>query len=391
MRPGAPGSGMNSIGSIPADSFDWRGLRVALVGPVPPPAGGMANQTRQLAELLEGEGAHVELVPVNPAYRPAWVGRVRGVRALFRLVPYKLHCWRAFARADVVHVMANSGWSWHLFAAPAIWFARLRGVPVVVNYRGGEAGNFLARQARWVRPTLRRAAALVVPSGFLVDVFATHGMQASIVPNIVNVERFRPDAAREPDAACPHFVVARNLEQLYGNDIALEAFARILQTLPGARLTLAGTGPEEAALRSQAERLGVTDRLSFSGRLDRDEMAELYRSADVLLNPTRVDNMPNSILEALASGLPVVCTRVGGVPYIVEHERTALLVPVDDAPALAEAALRLVRDDALRSRLIESGLSEARRYEWRAVREVLGAVYRDALAGGRFGAAHHVL
>ena len=95
-------------------------LRVLLVGPLPPPAGGMANQTRQLAELLRAEGAQVEVVQVNAPYRPAWAERLKGVRALFRLLPYLLHLWRGCGRADVVHVMANSGWSWHLFAAPAV-------------------------------------------------------------------------------------------------------------------------------------------------------------------------------------------------------------------------------------------------------------------------------
>jgi hypothetical protein len=112
------------------------GLHVGLVGPLPPPAGGMANQTRQLAELLRSAQADVSLVQSNAPYRPAWAGRVPVLRALFRLVPYLLRLWRAAGRSDVLHVMANSGWSWHLFAAPAIWVARWRQVPVVVNYRG---------------------------------------------------------------------------------------------------------------------------------------------------------------------------------------------------------------------------------------------------------------
>ena len=109
----------------------------------------MANQTRQLARLLEAEGCSVTVVRTNAPYRPAWIGRVRGVRALFRLVPYIISLWRAMrGQSDLAHVMANSGWAWHLFAAPAIRIAALRGVPVVVNYRGGEAAPFLAAGAR---------------------------------------------------------------------------------------------------------------------------------------------------------------------------------------------------------------------------------------------------
>lgn len=361
-------------------AMNWHTLRIAIVGPLPPPAGGMANQTRQLAELLGAEGASVEVVQVNPPYRPAWVARLKGLRALFRLVPYGFRLWRAFGRADLVHLMANSGWSWHLFAAPAIWLARLRGVPVVVNYRGGEAGRFLTRHARWVRPSVRRAAALVFPSGFLVDVFACHGMHGRIVPNVVNTERFRADVAREPNFDAPHIVVARNLETIYGNDLAIEAFAHIVAARPGARLSIAGSGPERAALAALAERLGVADKVSFTGKLDHAQMADLYRSADLVLNPTRADNMPNSVLEALASGLPVVCARVGGVPYLVEHRKTALLVEPDDARALADAALELLADPELARRLGRNGCEQVQAYRWEAVRDRLAAVYQDALA-----------
>ena len=95
-----------------------RRISIGLVGPLPPPSGGMANQTRQLAGLLADTAMAVEIVQANAPYRPAWVARVRGVRALFRLVPYVFRLWRCAGRTDLFHVMANSGWAWHLCAAP---------------------------------------------------------------------------------------------------------------------------------------------------------------------------------------------------------------------------------------------------------------------------------
>ena len=203
-----------SEGSAFTAAAQFAGLRVGLVGPLPPPAGGMANQTRQLAELLRGEGAKVELVQTNAAYRPAVLGRVPVLRAVARLLPYLHTLWHAAGRCDLFHVMANSGWSWHLFAAPAIWVARLRGIPVIVHYRGGEAAVFLQRAAAVVRWSMQRAARLVVPSGFLEGIFDAHRMRAEVLPNIVDLARFHPPRER-PAAA--HLVVARNLEALYDN------------------------------------------------------------------------------------------------------------------------------------------------------------------------------
>jgi len=364
-----------------SDMTELSGLRIGLVGPLAPPAGGMANQTRQLAELLRADQAVVIVVQTNAPYRPAWVARVPGLRAAFRLLPYLLALWRAAGRVDVFHVMANSGWSWHLFVAPAIWIAWARGVPVVVNYRGGGAEGFLVRSHRAVSWTLKRAARLVVPSGFLQDVFARFGMQAEVVPNIVDLALFRPQEDR-PEAH-PHLLVARNLEPVYDNATALRAFRLILDSYPDVVLTIAGSGPEESRLHHLAIELGIHDAVLFAGRLDRGAMADLFRQADIMLNPSLADNMPNSVLESMASGVPVVSTDVGGVPYVVQDNVTALLVSPGRPDLMAAAAMRLLGDIALWQRLSSTGLAEARRYTWSQVRPVLAAVYRSVLVDSR--------
>lgn len=353
------------------------GLRVAVIGPLPPPSGGMANQTRQLGELLGAAGAQVQIVQVNAPYRPVWVGRLPVVRSLFRLLPYLWRLWRAAAWADLFHVMANSGWSWHLFAMPAIWIGRLRGTPVVVNYRGGEAGAFLQRSSGLVRASMRRSAALVVPSGFLREVFQPHGMDAEIVPNIVDLARFQP---RGPGPSpTPVLLVARNLEPLYDNLTAIRAFQIVRQRMPGVRLVIAGTGPQEAELKAFVETHQLASCVQFAGRLERDAMASQYRASDVVLNPSLADNMPNSVLEAWACGVPVVSTNVGGVPFMARDGVTASLVPPADPQAMAAACLALLSDTALWQARAQAGLQEAGRYTWPSVWPVLRDVYTRAL------------
>lgn len=356
----------------------FTGLRIGLIGPLAPPAGGMANQTRQLAELLRGEGAAVEVVQNNRPYRPAWVASLPVVRSAFRLMPYLKALWRAAGRCDVFHVMANSGWAWHLFAAPAIWVARMRGVPSIVNYRGGEAAAFLARSSAVVRWTMRRAAVLVVPSGFLQQVFENHAIAAQILPNVVDLGCFKPRADRATASA--HLIVARHLEALYDNATAVRALALVAQSRPDARLTIAGSGTEEARLRALVDSLALGERVRFTGSLDRSAMAALYAEADVALNPSQSDNMPNSVLEAMACGVPVVSTNVGGVPFLVEHEHTALLVPPRDPRALADATLRVLSDTALQEHMVRAGIQQVQRYTWSQVAPLLESFYRRALA-----------
>jgi len=358
-------------------------LRILLVGPTPPPAGGMANQTRQLERLLEDAGFTVMLESTTAPYRPTWIQPVRGVRSVFRLIPYLRRIFAQAGRADVAHVMANSGWAWHLFAVPAIWVASSRGVPVVVNYRGGLADGFLASQARIVRWTMNRATALVVPSPFLQRVFARYGMRASIIPNIVDIEMFRP--RERPGGSTrggPHIVVARNLERIYGNDIAIRAFAILRRSYPSARMSIAGSGPQLGALQSLVRNEGVTDGVVFTGRLDSQEMADLYRDADVVVNPTRADNTPNSILEALACEVPVVSTEVGGIPFLVEHGVNAWLVPPESPEDLAAGIAHVLDDRHLIRSLTENGLRLARNCSWDAVKRGWFDLY-ESLANRR--------
>lgn len=345
-----------------------------MVGPLPPPFGGMANQTRQLAGLLEREGLEVEVIRTNAEPRPVWIGRIRGLRALFRLAPYLVQLWRAAGRVDLFHVMANSGWAWYLHACPAVWVAKLKGVPVIVNYRGGGAETFFSGVGRLGRAALARADALVTPSGFLKAVFERFGFQATVIPNIVDLERFRP-AGRRPEAAGKQIVITRNLEPIYDIASALEAFARVRSRIPEAYLTVAGTGPELERLKALARTLGIQDAVTFAGRVANERMPLLYQSADAMLNPSRVDNMPNSILEAYASGVPVVSTDAGGIPYIAEHGRTALLMKPGDVEGMADALVRILSDPALAARLVRAGLEEARRYRWEAIRGLWLAEY----------------
>lgn len=356
-----------------------RGFHVVIVGPLAPPAGGMATQTRQLRDLLSGEGVSVEILRTNPPYRPGFVAELRGIRAVFRFLPYLTNLWRAAGRGSVFHVMANSGWAWHLFAAPAIRIGRLRGVRVVVNYRGGAASEFLARAGRKVKRTLRGADAVVVPSAYLERVFAEHGVPTTIVPNIVDVGRFSPlerSKLSVGDRRTAHVVIARNLEPIYDIATGLRAFALLQARFPLARLTVAGSGPAATMLKRLAAELGIGGAVRFPGMLSREEMIDLYRSATLLCNPSLVDNTPNSILEAMACGIPVVSTNVGGIPDLVQDGVTALLVPPADPAALERGMSRLLDDEELARKLVDNGLHLARGCAWQAVYPLWMRAYR---------------
>jgi glycosyltransferase involved in cell wall biosynthesis len=346
----------------------------------------MANQTRQLAALLRGEGLSVNIARTNEPIRPAWVRPIRIVRSLFQQVPYRRSLVALARESNVMHVMANSGLAWFLFAAPAVGAANRHGVPVIVNYRGGLAREFLRRSAKRVLEVLRWADALVVPTQFLKEVFAEYGVEARVIPNVVDIDVFAPAAEPRALAGGPHIVVTRNLEPIYGVDTALRAVALLRKPFPGLRMSIAGTGPERAALEQLSTSLGLSNAVQFTGRLEVAQMVALLRDADIALNSSRVDNTPNALLEAAACGVPIVTTDAGGIPYLLQHSKNAWLAPVDSAEQLAAGMERVLTDEPLRRSLRDSALALANSCSWPVVRSQWLELYEQLALKGHHGA-----
>jgi len=360
--------------------------RIALVAPWPPPLGGMSVQARGLAGALRAAGTRVEVVRTNARLGP--IARIKFLRGVVNLAVFLTRLVWTVPRVDVLHVLAASGLTFFVFSAPAIVLGRLTGRRVIVNYRGGLADDFLAARGRWVRPFLRRAHRLVVPSGYLEGIFRRAGYAPEIVPNYVDVDRFtgdpapapkpEPEPEPEPEQG-PRIVVTRNLEPIYNVRVAIDATARIRERHPNAELWIAGTGSERAALEARARELGIADAVRFLGRVPNEEIPALYRGAAIALNPTNVDNMPISVLEAFAAGVPVVSTRAGGVPFIVEDEVSGLLADVGDADGLARACVRILDSADLANALRAAGRAASERYRLSAVVEAWRACYREAV------------
>ncbi len=336
--------------------------RVALVAPWPPPEGGMSVQARGLSEALRSAGTEVRVVPTNVGL--GLLGRIKGVRGVVNLAIYLVRLVCTVPRVDVVHVLAASG----LLLLP-VHGARGRGGPAPATSRDRQLprrpGRRLPRGARQL------GAAVPAPRE---GVFTKHGYASEIISNYVDVDRF--DVTANP-ASAPVILVTRNLERIYNVGAAIEAIALIREQHADAELWIAGTGSERASLDARATDLGVFDAVRFLGRVPNEDIPALYAGAAIALNPTNVDNMPISVLEAFASGVPVVSTRAGGVPFIVEDGVSGLLTDVGDARGLADACVRILESSDLADALRAEGRSAVERFGISAVVGAWRACYRE--------------
>ena len=354
-------------------------LRVAFVAPSLRILGGQAVQADRLLRAWRGD-AEVDawLVPVNPVFPRAlrFAHHVKYLRTAVNELIYLPLLVRELASADVVHVFSASYSSFLLAPLPALLVARALGKPVVLNYRSGEAPDHLQRSSI-ARSALRSVDKNVVPSRFLVDVFREFGISAAIIPNIVDLERF---AFRERDPLRPRIVSTRNFDALYNVVTTVRAFALVQQRWPDASLTLVGGGPQERQLRELVAQLRLRN-VTFAGRVKPDDTARFYADNDIYIQSPNIDNMPTSVIEAFASGLPVVSTEAGGVPTILTHDRHGLLAPLGDFEKLASHVLRLLADPERARELARAAYATCHAYTWPKVREQWLQTYRSVLRG----------
>jgi L-malate glycosyltransferase len=352
-----------------------RPIRVLLVAPSLGILGGQSVQATRLLRCLGTEpDLRMGFQPINPE-----IGFLRQIKYVRTLVTFLVYVCSIMARAwryDILHVFSASYWSYTLWTLPALFFAKLYGKKIILNYRDGQAEDHL-KNWRSALPTIRAMDVVVTPSGYLVDVFARFGVQARSIFNIIDRSAFRHRKRRE---LRPVFLHNRILEPIYNIECALRAFRMIQDRFPEASLTLAHDGPSRQNLEQYARELDLKNTV-FLGRVPHARIAELYDAADVYLTSPDFDCMPGSLLECFASGLPVIATAAGGIPYIAEHERTALLIPPGDHEAMAAAAFRLLGDGDLVEQLTANAYEECLRYSVEPVQKQWLGVYRELMNG----------
>lgn len=337
--------------------------------------GGQAVQVRRLLGILEDvPDIEVTFLPINP--RPPrpflWVLSVRGLRTIVTFAQYVVRlAWR-IPQHEVIHIFSAGLTSYALWTVPVLLLGRLWRKKIILNYHDGQGDQHL-REWRTAKPTIALADRVVTPSGFLVDVFRRHAIEARSIVNIIDTSRF---IYRKRRKLRPLFMTNRILEPLYNVECILRAFVIIQKSYPDATLTIAHDGPSKTSLEKMARDLNLRN-TRFIGRVPHEKVTELYNEADIYLTSPNIDNMPVSLLECFAAGLPIVATRVGGIPYVATDGESALLVEKNDHEALAARSMELLQNEDLVERITNGGLEAVKRYHPAPVREQWSALYRE--------------
>ncbi|MBT4195529.1 MAG: glycosyltransferase family 4 protein [Gammaproteobacteria bacterium] len=329
--------------------------KVILISEYPPPAAGMTVQAQQLLTRLQEEGYPIQEVRTNPILPSSfsWIEKIKVIRSLIKWLIFITSC-RKIIKADIVHIFSSSGLNYYLFTLTPIVLSSLLNKKVIINYHGGGAESFFNNNLKLLAWSMSHCDKLVVPSRFLQEVFEKFGYKSEVIGNIANVEQFN---FKKRKIDVPVVISTRNLTSLYNIECAVKSFSILQRDYPKAIFYIAGDGPEKENLKLLVARLNLRN-VHFLGNLQNEDVVSYIDRSNIFINTSTVDNMPGSILEAFASGLPVVSTNVGGIPYMVEHGVTGLLAGNNDYKKLGELLVSVLGDSKLTSRLIDNGYAQ---------------------------------
>ena len=352
-----------------------RPIRVLLIGPSQRFVGGQAVQAERLLHWLgQSEEVRMAFQPIDPQL-PGALAELQKIKFLRTMITMALYLGMLTARVwryDILHVFTASYWSYNLWPLTALGFAKLFRKKIILNYRDGQCEDHLDNWPM-AAPTIRMMTRVVTPSDSLLPVFRRHGIEALHIPNVIDSTTF---SYRERGKLRPLILHNRMLDPLYNVQCTLRAFGRVQARYPEASLTLAHDGPSRGELEGYARKLGLRN-CRFIGKVGQGEIAALYDAHDIYVTTPNLDCLPGSLLECFASGIPIVATRVGGIPFMTEHGKTALLADKDDDAGVAEGLMRLLEEPELAAKLARNGREALGAYSGPRVRDQWFALYRE--------------
>lgn len=324
--------------------------------------------------------AGVRVIKFPPAKR--WYHRIPKARMLLDLIPFRRMLRAVDPQLIHFHFVSEGG--------RAFYWDKVR-VPMVASTWGQDVifdKGATPREIASLTKMLGRCRVVTATTHQLARETARY-MPADrpiyVIPFGVDLPRFAPPVGwAPPTTATVTLGFVKWLKPKYGPDVMVEAFAKIHAARPNTKLVLAGKGEMQDGLQARVNELGLQSAVQILGRVDHEKVPALIRSFDIMVMPSVYESETFGVaaIEASASGVPVVASRVGGVPEAVLHEKTGLLVPPRDVDALAQACIALIDDPVRRGEMGGAGERFVRRYySWPDNTRLMGEVYRAAIEG----------
>jgi glycosyltransferase involved in cell wall biosynthesis len=236
--------------------------------------------------------------------------------------------------------------------------------PYVLTLHGGNLPSFAARHPQHIRAVLSSATAVTCPSHYLQEKLLPYCPDIQLLPNALHIKNYPYRLREQPK---PNLVWLRSFHNIYNPSLAIRVVSRLKKYYPETQLWMVGPDKGDRSLQTAqklARELGVYESIEWVGAVPKTDVPLWLNKGDIFINTTNIDNTPVSVIEAMACGLCVISTDVGGIPYLLKDQKDALLIPPNDPDAMSQAILGLAQGSSLAPSLSANARASAEKYDW---------------------------
>jgi len=284
------------------------------------------------------------------------------------------------SKYSVGHIVVFSG-SAFIWAEISSWILKVLRKPFVLSLHGGSLPVFAGRWPGRVRRLLKSAVVVITPSRYLLEQMHPYRSELRLLSNPLNLQAYEFRARPRPR---PSLIWLRSFHKIYNPSLAAVVLAKLIVDIPDIYLTMVGPDKGDGSLQLTqqiAKDLGVSGMIRFTGGVANAEVCDWLDQGDIFINTTNIDNTPISVLEAMACGLCVVSTNVGGIPYLLSDEEDSLLVPPNDPAAMTSAVRRILTEPGLAVRLSQNARQKVEQFDWSVILPQWEALFLEVING----------
>ena len=266
---------------------------------------------------------------------------------------------------DVVVIQSHSYLNF-LYTPFSLIISKFLNKKFIVMYLGGAAAKFFPSYKTFIKPVFKFADAIVVGSGYLQNEFSKIGIKSNIIPAVINLDDWR---FKKRHIFKPKILWLRALFHEYNPGMAIRVVKNLEELGVDAELTFVGNDRLRKEMEELSIQLNVKEKITITGHVEPNKLQNIFDDHDIFINTTHVDNQPRSIIEAMACGLPVISTNVGGCPYVIDHGNTGFLVDDNDDVSMANYVYKIINDEVIIKKMTEKAKNELSIYNWKYVKE----------------------
>ena len=306
-----------------------------------------------LSKLLENEGYEIKM---SSSKENQYFRLLSMLRAIIK--------YRTQINHVLIDTYSTKNFYYALATSQLCRFFKLKYIPIL---HGGDLPHRLDDSPKFSRLIFANSYINIAPSNYLESEFNKRGYTTLFIPNVLEIKDYD---YLERDIKSPKLLYVRAFAHIYNPEMAIKVLSELKTTYPEALLCM--IGPEKDAsfdsCKSLVKSLGLENNVEFTGMLTKPQWHEKAKDFNVFINTTNIDNTPISVMEAMALGLPVVSTNVGGIPYVIKDEFNGLLVNRNDVEEMTKAIIRISQNQEVRINLTKNARREVEQFDWNKVK-----------------------